>query len=73
MTQFKLKGKDIPHVADLLAAGADKALGSVTDLGYGLSQAGTQSHQMGFSIEDTVGTLAQFAQSGLIGERGGTT
>jgi TP901 family phage tail tape measure protein len=64
MTQFKLKGKDVPHIADLLAAGADKALGSVTDLGYGLSQVGTQAHQMGFSIEDTVGTLAEFAQSG---------
>jgi TP901 family phage tail tape measure protein len=72
MTQFNLKGKDVPHIADLLAAGADKALGSVTDLGYGLSQVGTQAHQMGFSIEDTVGTLAEFAQSGLTGERGGT-
>jgi hypothetical protein len=70
MTQFNLKGKDVPHIADLLAAGADKALGSVTDLGYGLSQVGTTADQMGFSIEDTVGTLAEFAQSGLTGERG---
>ena len=73
MTQFNLKGRDIPHVADLLAAGADKALGSVQDLGYGLEQAGTTAHQMGLSIEDTTGTLAAFAQAGLIGERGGTT
>jgi TP901 family phage tail tape measure protein len=27
MTQFKLSGKDIPHIADLLAAGAGKAQG----------------------------------------------
>lgn len=73
MTQFKLQGKDIPHLADLLSAGADKALGSVEDLGYGLEQSGTTAHQMGLSVEQTVGTLAAFAQAGLIGERGGTT
>lgn len=73
MTQFKLKGKDIPHIADLLAAGADKALGSVEDLGYGLEQSGTTAHQMGISVEETTGVLAAFAQAGLIGERGGTT
>jgi TP901 family phage tail tape measure protein len=73
MTQFSLKGKDVPHIADLLAAGADKALGSVTDLGYGLSQVGTTADQMGYHIEGTVGTLAEFAQAGLTGERGGTT
>lgn len=73
LTQFKLQGKDIPHLADLLSAGADKALGSVEDLGQGLEQSGTTAHQMGLSVEQTVGTLAAFAQAGLIGERGGTT
>lgn len=73
MTQFKLQGKDIPHLADLLSAGADKALGSVEDLGLGLEQAGTTANQMGLSVEQTIGTLAAFAQAGLIGERGGTT
>lgn len=73
LTQFSLAGKDVPHVADLLAAGADKALGSVEDLGFGLSQAGTTAHQMGFSIEQTVGVLTAFAQAGILGEKGGTT
>jgi TP901 family phage tail tape measure protein len=73
LTQFQLRGKDIPHLADLLSAGADKALGSVTDLGEGLKQAGTTAHQMGYDVDQTVGTLAAFAQAGLIGERGGTT
>lgn len=72
MTQFALKGKDVPHIADLLSAGADKALGSVVDLGYALDQAGPTAHQFGVSLEQTVGTLAAFAQSGQIGERGGT-
>jgi TP901 family phage tail tape measure protein len=72
MVQFGLKGRDVPHIADLLAAGADKALGSVTDLGFALDQAGPQAHAFHVSLEETVGTLAAFAQAGQIGERGGT-
>jgi TP901 family phage tail tape measure protein len=72
MTIFQLKGKDIPHIADLLAAGADKALGSVGDLGQALTSGGTVAAQFGWSIEQTVGTLAEFAQNAQIGERGGT-
>jgi TP901 family phage tail tape measure protein len=40
MTQFKLKGDQVPHVADLLAAAAGKAQGSVHDMGAALNQAG---------------------------------
>lgn len=72
MTQFGLKGKDIPHVADLLAAGADKALGGVSDLGEALSYSGTQAHQYGISINDTVGVLAEFASQGQLGSKAGT-
>lgn len=72
MTQFALSAKDVPHIADLLAAGADKALGSATDLGDALGQVGTTAHQFGFSIDDTVGTLAAFAQAGQIGQKAGT-
>jgi TP901 family phage tail tape measure protein len=73
MSEFALKGEDVPHIADLIAAGADRSLGSVTDLGYALAQAGTTAHQAGISLEDTTGALAAFAAAGLIGERGGTT
>lgn len=72
MTQFKLTGKDVPHIADLLAAGADKALGSVGDLGEGLASSGTVAHQFGWSLQETVGTLSEFAQNAQIGEKGGT-
>ncbi|MGN6245108.1 MAG: phage tail tape measure protein [Motilibacteraceae bacterium] len=72
MTQFKLSGQDVPHIADLLAAGADKALGGVGDLGQALSSAGTVAAQFGWSLEETVGTLAEFAQNAQIGEKGGT-
>lgn len=73
MTQFRLAGKDVPHIADLLAAGADKALGGVGDLSYALKQGGLVASQFGLSIEDTIGTLAAFAQAGLMGEQAGST
>lgn len=73
LTQFKLAGKDVPHVADLLAAGADKALGGVYDLGMGLKQGGQVAASFGLSIEDTIGTLAGFANAGLMGSDAGTS
>ena len=47
LTQFKLAGKDVPHVADLLAAGAGKAQGDVSDLAMALKQSGLVASQMG--------------------------
>jgi TP901 family phage tail tape measure protein len=72
LTQFKLSGEDLPHVADLLAAGAGKAQGSVQDLGLALSYAGVPAKGLGMSIEDTTGALALFASNGIIGEKAGT-
>lgn len=73
LTQFNLKGKDVPHVADLLAAGADKALGGVKELGDGLKQGGLVASQFGLTIDDTVGTLSAFANAGLLGSDAGTS
>ncbi|HEX8489311.1 MAG TPA: phage tail tape measure protein [Propionibacteriaceae bacterium] len=73
LTQFKLKGADIPHVADLLAAGAGKAQGEVSDLAAALSQAGLVAAGSGLSIEETTGTLAAFASAGLTGSDAGTS
>lgn len=73
MTQFNLAGEDLPHVADLLAAGAGKAMGSVEDLGAALNQSGLIASAAGLSIEETTGTLAAFANAGLIGSDAGTS
>lgn len=73
LTQFKLAGEDIPHVADLLAAGAGKAQGSVQDLGSALKQSGLVAAQTGLSIEETAGGLAAFAAAGLVGSDAGTS
>lgn len=73
LTQFKLGGEDVEHVADLLAAGAGKAQGSVTDLGMALKQSGLVAAQTGLTVEETTGTLAAFASAGLIGSDAGTS
>lgn len=73
MTQFKLKGTDVPHIADLLAAGAGKAQGEVSDMAAALNQSGLQAAAFGLSIEETTGTLAAFASAGLIGSDAGTS
>jgi len=73
LTQFKLKGSDLPHVADLLAAGAGKAQGSVEDLGAALNQSGLIAAQTGLTLEETTGGLAAFASAGLTGSDAGTS
>lgn len=73
MTQFNKKGSEVPHIADLLAAGAGKAQGSVEDLAAALNQGGLVASQAGFSIEETTGTLAAFASAGLLGSDAGTS
>ena len=73
MTQFKLAGTDVPHIADLLAAGAGKAQGEVSDMAMALKQGGLVAHQTGLTIEETTGALAAFASQGLIGSDAGTS
>ena len=73
MTQFNLKGRDVTHIADLLAAGAGKAQGEVSDLSMALKQSGLVASQFGISIDETVGTLSAFASAGLLGSDAGTS
>ncbi|GLJ79759.1 phage tail tape measure protein [Microbacterium imperiale] len=73
LNQFGLSGDDAAHVADVLAAGAGKAMGSVDDLANGLKFVGPVAASMGVSLEETTGVLALFAQQGIIGEQAGTS
>ena len=73
MTVFKLSGSDVPHIADLLAAGANKSAAEVEDMGAALQQSGLVAAQLGLSIEDTSAMLAMFAQNGLKGSDAGTS
>lgn len=70
---FNLQGSDMAHVADLLAAGAGKAMGDVTDLSQALAQGGQVAAATGLSIEETTASLAAFASQGLLGSDAGTS
>ncbi|WP_181424625.1 phage tail tape measure protein [Georgenia satyanarayanai] len=72
MTQFGLAGEDVTHIADLLAAGAGKAQGGVSDMAAALNQSGLVASQMGLSLDETVGSLTAFASAGLVGSDAGT-
>ena len=63
LKQFNLTGAESTQVADALAAGAGKAVGSAHDLGLALNQAGLVANSMGVSMQETTGTLAAFANA----------
>jgi TP901 family phage tail tape measure protein len=72
MTQFGLEGEDIPHIADLIAATANKAQGDVSDMAEAMKYVGVQAHQLGWSIEDTSAAIGMLANQGIIGSMAGT-
>jgi TP901 family phage tail tape measure protein len=73
MNIFKLRGSDVGHIADVLAAGANKSAADVGQLGDALRQGGLVAAQTGLSLEDTTGVLAAFADAGLVGSDAGTS
>lgn len=72
LTMFHLSGKDATSTADALAAGADKAVGDVSDFGEALNNCGAQANSFGMSLQETVGVLGLFAQNGAVGAEAGT-
>jgi TP901 family phage tail tape measure protein len=73
MTTFGLAGGDVTHIADVLAAGANKSATDVENLAQSLQQSGLVADGFGISLEETVGALSMFAQNGLKGSDAGTS
>lgn len=73
MNLFDLSGAEVGHVADVLAAGANKSAADVHQLSAALRQSGLIAHNIGLSFEDTVGVLAAFADNALYGSDAGTS
>lgn len=73
LNQFQLAGDQATHVADLLAAGAGKAQGEVSDMANALNYAGVPASNLGVTIEETAGAVALLASNGIIGEQAGTS
>ena len=72
MSMFKLEGKDVGHIADVIASGANASTASVGSLSQALRQGGGVAESFGVSLEDTVAALAMFDQNGLKGADAGT-
>jgi TP901 family phage tail tape measure protein len=73
MNTFGLGGDQVGHIADVLAAAANKSAAGVDDLGQGLQQVGLVANQFGLSFEETVALLGAFADRGLRGSDGATS
>ncbi len=73
MNTFGLRGQDVTHIADVLSAAANKSAADMHGLGMSLRMGGLLAKQTGLSLEDTVGTLAAFADHALIGSDAGTS
>jgi TP901 family phage tail tape measure protein len=73
LSQFSLPGAQASHVADLLAAAAGKAQGEVGDMAEALKYVGPVAAQMGVSIEETTGTIAELATQGILASQAGTS
>lgn len=73
LAQFNLAGSQASHVSDLLAAGAGKAQGDVSDMAMALKQSGLVAAQTGLTVEETTGALAAFANQSLLGSDAGTS
>lgn len=72
MAQFNLSGSEAGQVADTIAAGAGKAVGSVQDMSEALNNVGSVAAQMGMNLQETTATLAIFSQNGIVGAEAGT-
>lgn len=72
LTMFHLSGKDATSTADALAAGADKAVGDVSDFGEALNNCGVMANSFGMNLQETAGVLGLFAQNGIVGAEAGT-
>jgi len=73
MNIFDLSGRDVTHIADVLAAAANKSASDVGGLGDALRQGGLVAAQTGLSLEETVAALAAFGDNALIGSDAGTS
>jgi TP901 family phage tail tape measure protein len=73
MKIFNLQGRDVAHIADVLAAGANKSAADVDTLAQAMQQGGLVAAQTGLRLEDTVGVLSAFADNALMGSDAGTS
>lgn len=70
---FSLAGSEAGHVADVLAAAANKSATNVHEMALASKMSALVAAQMGLTFEETAGALALFADNALAGSDGGTS
>lgn len=70
---FNLEGSQAGHVADVLAAAANKSATNVHEMALASKMSALIAAQMGLTFEETAGALALFADNALAGSDGGTS
>lgn len=73
MSMFGIPAEDSAQAANALAGAANASTADVSDLAQGLSQCGTVAANAGWSIQDTTGALAMFADAGINSSDAGTS
>ena len=73
LNQFNLPARDAAHVADVLAAAANKSAADVDGLMLGLRQVGTAASIAGMDFEETASALSIFSNAGMKGSDAGTS
>ncbi|BDM67526.1 hypothetical protein HEK616_10130 [Streptomyces nigrescens] len=73
MDQFGLGADQSSRAADTLAATANSASGSITDIYYSMRYAGPVAHALGVSLQDTAAAVGMLGKSGILGQTAGTS
>ncbi|MFI9391888.1 phage tail tape measure protein [Streptomyces bauhiniae] len=73
MDQYGLGADQASHAADTLAATANNASGSITDIYYSMRYAGPVAKALGVSLQDTAAAVGMLGKSGILGQTAGTS
>lgn len=73
LAQFNLKGKDMAHVADLIAGAANASAIDVGQFAYSMQQSGAIAATVGFRFDDLAQAIAVMGESGIVGADAGTS
>ncbi|MGI5399162.1 phage tail tape measure protein [Streptomyces sp. CA-135486] len=73
MDQYGLGADQAARASDTLAATANNASGSITDIYYSMRYAGPVANALGVSLQDTAAAVGMLGKSGILGQTAGTS
>ncbi|MFF4051932.1 phage tail tape measure protein [Streptomyces chartreusis] len=73
MDQYGLGADQAAKASDTLAATANNASGSITDIYYSMRYAGPVANALGVSLQDTAAAVGMLGKAGILGQTAGTS